>query len=137
MGLQQLAPIALPQKKKKSGVSCKMEFTKGKIQRIKGFPPKIIKSEVQIITTQGELQHWVYYLRLVASAFCETVLLCKQKRLALNEQQQVVAVFITNSRTYDDTIHYFQLRAQLAFLKCENASKSSCSKESNAQGPKI
>lgn len=63
-----------------------MEFTKGKIQRIKSFPPKIIKSEVQIITTQGELQHWVYYLRLVASAFCETVLLCKQKRLALNEQ---------------------------------------------------
>lgn len=65
-----------------------MEFTKGKIQRIKGFPPKIIKSEVQIITQEGEreLQHWVYYLRLVASAFCETVVLCKQKRLALNEQ---------------------------------------------------
>lgn len=36
----------------------------------------IIKSGVQIVTIQkGELQHWNYYLRLVASVSCETILL--------------------------------------------------------------
>lgn len=37
----------------------------------------IIKSGVQIVTIQeeGELQHWNYYLRLVASVFCETIAL--------------------------------------------------------------
>lgn len=57
-----------------------MEFTEGKIQRKKVLLQlnyQIRNSGIQIVTTQeeGELQHWDYYLRLVASAFCETVLL--------------------------------------------------------------
>lgn len=55
-----------------------MEFTKGKIQRIKrSHPNLIIKSGVQIVIIQeeGKLQHWDYNLKLVASAFCETILL--------------------------------------------------------------
>lgn len=64
-------------KKDKWRVSYKTEFTKGKIQRKKGsHSNEIINSGVQIVTTvqeEGGLQHWDYYLRLVASAFCGTL----------------------------------------------------------------
>lgn len=44
----------------------------------RSYPNLVFNSEVQIVTIMEEervLQRWDYYLRLLASAFCGTILL--------------------------------------------------------------
>lgn len=60
--------------RKKKKVSYRTQKMRNKKKMVS--PKLIIKSGVQIVIIQeGELQHWNYYLRLVASVFCETILL--------------------------------------------------------------